>query len=187
MYPMMSEREVKMMETLFRVFEPKKVLEWGAGGSTVHLSTKFPVETWTSVENNLEWAEKVRQAVDRKKIHVWYFDNLDEYVRYGALLEKDPDLVLVDGRERSRCLEEVYRTVRSSVPVILHDCGRTRYMKGAELFPFRKVIVPGESSSMPNSVDKEASDDGLYHHRGLMLMMKDGSRWDEILRRLDAA
>jgi len=174
MYPMMSEREVHALVEFFEKFKPKKILEWGSGGSTVHFSRKYDfIESWTSLENNLTWAEKVRAEVNRRKVHVWYFDNLEDYVKYGALLEKYPDLVLVDGRERVECLKEIHKMIRPRIPVLLHDCGRSRYKEGIEVFDYHEVLVQGECTLMPNSIDKEVSDDGYYHHQGLMLLMKE--------------
>jgi hypothetical protein len=53
--------------------------------------------------------------------------DLDDYVRFPALLGRSFDLVVVDGRKRRRCLLEASRLLTSSGIVVLHDAWRPYY------------------------------------------------------------
>lgn len=120
-----------------------EVLEWGSGGSTVYFP-KFLREndipfSWTSIEYNREWYEKVKEATkDEPRVDVVLFDSgntnmkqrnnpMDEYVKYPSTLNMKWDLILVDGRKRRRCLHEATQLLSYTGVVVLHDAQREYY------------------------------------------------------------
>ena len=166
--------EIEVFKNLLNKYKPEKVLEWGAGGSTIHFSQLSFIKSWTAIDDNWKWVSKVMNevGVENGKVKVFHAESWDRYVQIPKLLGLDPDFVVVDGRERVACLREVYRLVRPGIPVLLHDHRRSRYKEGINLFEHQEILVGSISSDKPNTVDKEKSADGLYWHQGLLLMFK---------------
>jgi len=106
-------------------------LEYGSGGSTVHVASKTKADTLISIESDPAWVEKVRQALAdsgapniASRVHLDYCDigqvgswgsplDISGHARYhnyitrpwrrAAALNVSPDLVLIDGRFRVAC------------------------------------------------------------------------------------
>lgn len=146
--PLMQRSEIRHLEKeLERLFDdygrPLEILEWGSGGST-HYFTRFLKSksipyTWTSLEYNKKWYEKIlKEVVHDKNIKLHLFDvgndglrqrktNMDEYVDFPKTLGKEFDLVLVDGRKRRRCVLAAKDILSSRGVVFLHDAQRKYY------------------------------------------------------------
>lgn len=114
--------------------EKTKVLEFGAGASTLWIARRsLRID---SVEHDQAWALKVKTEIARSKIenvsvHYGRPDNgYREYVELGKKVAKERgpfDLVLVDGRERVRCVEAVCASVKSGGYLVLDNAERPRY------------------------------------------------------------
>ncbi|MEX0651993.1 MAG: class I SAM-dependent methyltransferase [Candidatus Paceibacterota bacterium] len=144
MIPQMSKQEVEIIEgALLSYGAHVDVLEWGSGGSTVYftefLKKKGISYTWTSIEYNKIWYERITDIVkDDKGTSVVLFDvgntdlkqpdvETDEYVTYPATLKKQYDLIFIDGRKRRRCVLEAKKLLKQNGVVFLHDARRTYY------------------------------------------------------------
>ena len=66
--------------------------------------------------------------------------DLDEYVALPASLERQFDIVVVDGRKRRRCLLEARTLLSENGIVILHDAWRSYYQCAVEAYPFARRI-----------------------------------------------
>lgn len=158
MNPQMSSNEIALMERILLSHgRHVDVLEWGSGGSTVYftnfLRKKEVSYTWTSIEYNRQWYEKVHDAVkDNENVSLALFDvgntelrqrytNMDEYVAYPATLGKKYDVILVDGRKRRRCLLEASKLLKSDGVVILHDARRTFYHCAFSAFSDSRMLL----------------------------------------------
>lgn len=149
MRPMMTKKEVSLMEMLLLkqatyANNDIDVLEWGSGGSTVYY-TNFLREnkvqyTWTSIEYNKVWHDKITEMVkEDPNTEVVLFDvgntklkqrkiPMDEYVNFPSQVKGEGyDLILVDGRKRRRCLLEAANLVKPTGVVVLHDAEREYY------------------------------------------------------------
>lgn len=142
MQPMMSAIQTRCFEReLLRLANPSlDVLEWGCGGSTYYY-TQFLERhgipySWTSIEHKAEWAGMITQALAGNiNVEIFTQTDWDEYVGFPATLEKRFDLILVDGRQRKRCLERARALVKAQGAVLLHDASRTRYRGGFAGYP----------------------------------------------------
>lgn len=179
--PLMKKHEIRAIEKALLSFRKDKleVLEWGSGGST-HYFTKFLKDkevlySWTSIEYNKEWFEKISKEVeDDQDIHMHLFDvgnvglkqrdtDMEDYINFPKTLGKKFDLILVDGRKRRRCVLESKNLLSKSGMVFLHDAQRKHYQCVFSEFTDSKMVGP-------------------YLWRGRMAVISVISRWFNNLR-----
>lgn len=132
------------------------ILEWGCGGSTVFFP-RFLSEcgidfTWTSIEHNREWFNRVTEALNgdnRVMVHLVEYSgdqesllgiDMNDYVDLPARLDRRYDLILVDGRKRRRCLFEASKLLKPGGVVFLHDAHRKYYHEGFSPYPDRHFL-----------------------------------------------
>jgi hypothetical protein len=61
--------EFSQLEAVLETLAPRRVVEWGSGGSTRAFPLRFPcIERWVSVEHNRAWHERVRSKVDDPRV-----------------------------------------------------------------------------------------------------------------------
>lgn len=122
-------------DTLYSVmdlFQPKTVLEYGPGESTMMILMCRSVEYVRSIEHDEFWLNKFK--AHGLKIDLVFQPDLDKYpyetgdrIRY--------DFVFVDGRNRVKCLDHVKNMTDV---IVMHDALRPKYREGIEKFKFRK-------------------------------------------------
>jgi SAM-dependent methyltransferase len=134
-----------------------RILEWGAGGSTLYF-TRFLHERgiayeWFGVDNDPAWYERVRKkAAGDHGIHLALypfgrFNMLPRkeraaYVAHGTTLGGLFDAIIVDGRERARCLREAYTLLAPGGIVFLHDAERLRYQSAMRGWKKGRIVSP---------------------------------------------
>lgn len=145
------------MRSLLWAQRPLRVLEWGAGYSTLYWPPRCPfVGEWVAIEDSRGWYErlkgKVNACVDLRLV------SREDY--YEPLLSeaREYDLVIVDGLYRRACLLVASEVVRDGGIVVLHDAGRQEYRASWGVFPNHEVLYRG---------DLPAGGSGGYLHRGL--------------------
>ena len=150
----MDPIELSQLTAILESTQPRRVLEWGCGGSTATLLAQSPfIERYVSVEHNAEWAAKVRSIVTdpRLQLHLaapdvpppagatpqqlgdW--DNhaehdpalLATYVGLPATLGLQFDLILVDGRARCLCMTAGWDLLAPGGVLLVHDAQRPEY------------------------------------------------------------
>ena len=156
--PWMAAVEIQIMDSLFKTQRPKRVLEWGAGGSTLYWPPKYDfIEKWVAVERDRAFARELRAEV-ASKVTVkgatgkQYWNQKGEY-----------DMIIVDGHYRPECLEAALGLLAEGGIVVLHDSGRSSYNVAWELYPFAEVLYAGE----------KRKEDGYYKHRGITVFFVD--------------
>ena len=159
MKPFMKKREVRLFKKHLLTQNHEGVLdilEWGSGGSTVYFtdfleSHSIPY-TWTSIEYNKMWYEKIKEATKHKpSVALVLFDvgnnnlkqrniPMDEYVNYPKTLNKKFDIIFVDGRKRRRCILEAKHLLKEGGVVLVHDAQRTYYQCAFKEYPDQHFI-----------------------------------------------
>jgi glycosyltransferase involved in cell wall biosynthesis len=132
---MMESTSVKLLCDFMSA--DKDVLEWGSGGSTNFFS-QF-VKHWDTIEHDAVWASKIKQqalkGVDYHSVPTnWKastprdgnYDEFKEYVEFPKTLNKQWDVILIDGRSRVACAESVLRNhlLKKDGIVVVHDWER---------------------------------------------------------------
>jgi predicted O-methyltransferase YrrM len=111
-----------------------RVLEHGAGGSTLWLAER--VKVVVSIEHDLKWREQVRQLAPA---NVVMLTALPEPVRQvsgepDTMPLRDYDLLFIDGErmERGKCLKMTHLYVKPSGWVVLDNANRPEYAEERE-------------------------------------------------------
>ena len=128
---------------------PCKILEWGAGGSTLYYTAQLEKECkdyeWHSLEYNRKWFDKLYGKVTEKtSLHLFDYGGwtrdfctarpMDEYVSFPSQLGLKFDMIIIDGRKRRRCLLEAKKLLKKGGLIILHDAQRHYYKCAMEEF-----------------------------------------------------
>ena len=126
--PTITEDAVVYLESLLNIISNAKVLEFGSGGSTIWLAQY--TNQVVSVEHNLEWFEIVTFSLEKKNLR----DHVDYYLLpmpYASICDRFPDeyfdLIIVDGRNRMRCLNAAIRVLKRGGTILLDDAQRPYY------------------------------------------------------------
>lgn len=100
------------------------MLEWGSGGSTVHFASK--VKSYVSIEHQAEWFDRLKAVSTKTEL---FLVDLDSYVEFPKSLKRQFNRVMIDGRSRVECAEELIRAdlLMDDALVFLHDWNRERY------------------------------------------------------------
>ena len=174
--PAMTSREIDFYREHAR--RAASILEYGAGGSTV-IAAECNVPSLYSVDSDARWIARLarepaiaklvelgraklvhvdvgpvrRWGRPRSRLHAW------KWPRYARRpwLDKDlrPDLVLIDGLFRIRCILETLRRVTPDTKIMLHDFSPQRhrhalpFVEPVEVVDRLALLVPrGDATSL---------------------------------------
>lgn len=162
LFPMMSDKEITIVNQLIAKYQPKICLEWGSGGSTLFFPNENGcIKKWVSIEHNANYYEKVKQNAD-KKVDV-YLVRLDEYLKKVKDLDLKYDFIFIDGLMRAECLWFAEDYLNTGGFILLHDSGRAEYQDFISRSSFNKdKLIDGEIPITTNG----------FAHRGLTIFTK---------------
>ena len=131
-------------KSLFTHFLNGSYLEWGSGGSTIEAS--HVVDHLVSIEHDLDWFTKTAASLgyaswihpDRYDLYLVAPDlprsfpyvkkeEFTSYINKVHELSYSYDTVLIDGRARIWCAEEVIPHLNKDAIVMVHDWDRAPY------------------------------------------------------------
>lgn len=138
--PYFPKEDICAFEPWLKALNPRRVLEWGAGQSTVYWPPRIPgLECWVSIEHNFNYWERFRiRVITRVDLR---FLTGDDYL----LPTEGPqyDLIIVDGTRRNACLLAAHRLIKRGGAVVLHDWGRREYQEGIVSYAEREILTLG--------------------------------------------
>lgn len=137
--------------TLIKVlaeFQPKTVLEYGPGVSTLIMQDFPSVELIFTVEHDIAWFNKWKTQLG-SKVSMVLEENLD---RYPYKFYEEYDLYFIDGREREICLDLCNK---QNGLVILHDAERESYKSHIDKFKYIFMEDDGHTAVLTNRDDFE--------------------------------
>lgn len=118
-----------------------KGLEWGGGMSIPAFAKEF--KSWTTIEHNEEWIQKIVNTVRTEDQHklTMYLVKDSEADYPNPPLHPPYDFVFVDGRYRGKCIERIW-IERLAPMMITHDMQRNESgsQQAMKLFPFMGKI-----------------------------------------------
>ena len=113
------------------------MLEFGCGGSTIEFSQH--VKEYHSIEHSQNWYEQIKKFLENQQnIFMYYIPNdiprtiefgpskyeeFKTYIQYVNVINKKFNKVLIDGRGRQWCAEEVIPYLDENAIVFIHDFG----------------------------------------------------------------
>ena len=139
--PWVTEQAIVFLESYFQTHSNPKILEFGAGSSTVWFAKR--TNRLTSVEHDPKWFNFVKETIE----------NDEDANPVNLLLLKRPyytvcdsfdsetfDFILVDGRNRKGCIANCIRCLKKGGILMLDNSERSYYhqvyhlMKGWKFF-----------------------------------------------------
>jgi predicted O-methyltransferase YrrM len=147
--PFMREDESAALRSLIRARRPARILEFGAGGSTIEFSKEEGVQTWCSLEHHGKWSAIVAGELARssasERVTLICCPRQQYLEQARQLIQQGFDMYFVDGIERDKLLRELAESVRHRPAcVLLHDASRAAYQDAMALFPRRCVLTEGD-------------------------------------------
>ena len=155
--PWMKYREIEIIEEILKNLQPQKVLEWGAGYSTLYFP-KILTENamWISVEHDKEWAAKIKNANRNRRVEIFQvqpnhfpwtdefgdgaYSDLTNYVEFPSKFGKF-DFILIDGRARKNCVVKAHELAKDEGVVVLHDATREYYHEPFKLYKYQVLFA----------------------------------------------
>jgi len=115
------------------VNQDTKILEFGAGGSTVWFSGR--TKHLITIEHDNNWYQKVSPQVDTdiRLLPRPYYGVCDEFK------DESFDLILIDGRDRIRCIEKAHSKVKPDGILMLDNSERDIYSAVHEILATWKM------------------------------------------------
>ncbi|HWW59175.1 MAG TPA: class I SAM-dependent methyltransferase [Sphingopyxis sp.] len=147
--PWWNVAATREIEAYLRAHPNARVFEYGAGASTAWLAHR--AGSVVSVEHHAEWHRllmtKVGGLGNTRLLHR-EFDN-DAYVGAIAEAEGSFDLIVIDGRLRTDCLDRALPHLKRGGIVLFDDSGRRRYRKAIEDCGLTETRHYGRSYCVP--------------------------------------
>lgn len=150
--PWMVREAIKFIYEKISKLESRKLLEYGAGSSTIWFLKMLNCEV-TSIENDLEWYKEVELKIPIEYKSKWTgilklkqsegFDEgsgtddefyYDDYVKTIDDLDEF-DIIVVDGRCRSKCILKSLQKLKPNGIFIVDNAERDRYRKSINKIP----------------------------------------------------
>ena len=112
-----------------------RVFEFGMGSSTLYLARKS--HKLTSVDHDSEWYEKIRTTIRAKRIlhktTALFLLNRPYHLFITHYPKKYFDIVIVDGRDRVKCITSSIARVKKGGMLIVDNSEREYYQAGIDL------------------------------------------------------
>ena len=160
-HPMMSDKEIGIIDNLIKKKKPKICLEWGSGNSTIYFPKKHRcIKEWIAIEHNRTYLELLGNKLKKGRNSIVILPNNRQYVDYPRTLGKKFDFILVDGEQRKYCMEIAFEIANKDAIILLHDACREdtdEILKNWQ----GKVQLLCQGEKLLSS--------GFYAHRGLAL------------------
>lgn len=139
-------------ELAARLDGDSRVFEYGGGGSTLWFLERGA--TVTTVEHHPEWAAELRRRITSDRWTLVERSSDDDYAAYVGAIEEHPDdsfdVVVVDGRERARCLTAALPKVRPGGLLVVDDIDRDRYQAAIDATGWPRRDIVGFAPAKPS-------------------------------------
>lgn len=127
--PLMNPEEITALHQLIRERQPRRVLEWGGGGSTLYWPVAYPGIDWVTIEHDQDWVEALRVKA-AGNVTILHLGPPELYTISPAQIGKF-DLIIVDCKNwRVECLRQAPKLLNKRGVVIQHDSWQPRWRPG---------------------------------------------------------
>ena len=132
-----------------RLTRDMDIFEYGSGNSTLWYASR--VNSVTSIENDIEWYEKIKETLPSNA--EIYYEKLvygGKYSKYITTIKKQFHIVIVDGRDRINSIKNSINYATDDGVIVLDDSDRESYEEGIDFLldnGYKKIdfwgIAPG--------------------------------------------
>lgn len=136
-----------VMRHYLNKLNPRNILEWGPGRSTLMLAESLPDAQIFSIEHNPRWHERIVKLAEIypsiTPIHELITlepGKAGKYVTAPLYLDRKFDLVFIDGRMRTDCIAIARLLLKECGAVLVHDANRTGYHQAFRFFSPATII-----------------------------------------------
>ena len=143
MTPYMPQQEIAVIDLLLYLLKPRRVLEYGAGGSTVRWSPLVAPGQWVTVEHDAKWFALVARAARGAHVITGSATDARDYA-VAPGIRGEYDLIIVDGLFRVECVQASPAFLASGGVVLLHDASREAYRPVWDVYPSLVHLTPGD-------------------------------------------
>ncbi|NEO52709.1 MAG: hypothetical protein F6K54_06225 [Okeania sp. SIO3B5] len=132
--PMLTPEATNFLENFLKQKPDANVLEFGSGGSTIWMSKL--TKKLISIEHDTKWYKKVKDnlqqdatcnPVDLRLLSKPYHTVCDKFPQEFF------DLIIVDGRDRMKCLEASIKVLKKGGILMVDDAQREKYKPAYDL------------------------------------------------------
>ncbi|MFC2125843.1 hypothetical protein ACFLU5_13630 [Bacteroidota bacterium] len=145
----MRFKEIELFIEILLNHQPKRVLEFGSGFSTLYYPDFLAEDAeWISVEHDRDWYENINDRVNSKeKVTIYQIDpEVNEWIYNGdysdfrtyvdfPLDHGKFDLILVDGMARESCIDKSLKLLNPNGLLIVHDGNIKAYQPHIKNYP----------------------------------------------------
>lgn len=144
--PWLTEKANQILEQILNDYPCKvNVLEFGSGASTIYFAKHPKIKKLVSIEHEPDWFIRVHKELNGQ-------GNVDMYLLpqpYNNVCEefKDEtfDIILVDGRDRVKCIESCLPKLKYGGVLILDNSERENYQYAIDLMSeFPRTVTTQE-------------------------------------------
>lgn len=178
-YPAMWLSEIACIKKIIeRAAKNKKfinILEYGSGKSTIYFSeflkNKGIKFFWYAVENYIPCYEELTAMIKAHNLtknvkcllknpttirnkDIQEKLNMNDYIYFPRALNIEFDVILVDGRQREKCLKLASEILSSTGTAILHDAEREKYHTAFQYFKNKGDFICENKSPVPGGAQK---------------------------------
>jgi hypothetical protein len=116
-------------------------LEWGCGASTLYWPRLFPFVEWVTLEHDPAWYAALLDEDLPENVTLLHLPYPDYYSVETQALGRF-DFIIVDGRERVKCLNAARHLLLPGGIALLHDSSRARYTPASSYYATVTDICP---------------------------------------------
>jgi len=168
--PWWTLRSAKLIDRFLAGRSRARVFEYGSGASTVFLAKR--AQEVVSVEHDTPWHAVVSRKVEdhpnvalnlveapvtagtsgyRSQHSAWQGHDFSDYVHAIDRQEGLFDLIVVDGRCRTHCLNAALRRIKADGIILFDNAGRQRYQAAIESCRLARLSTAGLTACLPYS------------------------------------
>ena len=166
--PWWTLKSTRLIDRFLAARPQARVFEYGAGASTVFLAKR--AGHVTTVEHDASWhAHLARKAAHHSNIHLrfvpaaegdpeaayrsqhpgWRGHGFRDYVHAIDGEDEPFDLIVIDGRCRSRCLEVAEPHLKADGLILFDNAGRRRYRAAIDGCGLARLATRGMTACLP--------------------------------------
>jgi len=124
--PWITYPAIEFLKT--RLNKSMEVSEYGCGNSTLWLAKR--VKSVISIEHNKSWFEKVNKIKPKNVTLILKELNSGDYSREILNYYNSFDIIVIDGRDRVKCVKNSLNALKENGVVVWDDSDRKDYEKG---------------------------------------------------------